>query len=1119
MPPATGGNRAGTGPAGGVYCMQRLGAARPGRLCFAGHPGMLHMPLRLRAPALAVRGALLSGGATLSLALAAAQQEPNPAGIEFFEKRVRPLLAARCYSCHSAASRPLMGGLRLDTREGLLTGGGHGPAIVPGSPETSLLLRALRWDGALKMPPAGRLPDADIAALAQWIRMGAPDPRGTRNPAPRKGALTVEQGRRWWAFQPLRRPPVPLVPGGRPPAGGRSARQIGLDAPRTRPDGPRRNPGLHPVDAFLLARLRGKGLSFSPPADRRTLIRRVTFDLTGLPPTSEEVEAFVNDRSPDAWEKVVDRLLASPHYGERWARHWLDLARFAESHGYEQDYDRPNAYHYRDFLIRAFNQDLPYDTFVRWQLAGDEFDPENPLALMATGFLAAGTHATQITKNQVEKERYDELDDMLSVTTSVFLGLTAGCARCHDHKYDPLSARDYYRALSTFTTTVRSDYDVNMDPEGWRRRRDAFDREHAPLVEARDRYEREILPGRLEEWLLSPASRGPAPWQILEIQEAKSAGGAVFAPLPDGSLLASGPNPDQDTWTLTVRTSLRGITALRLEALTHPALPRGGPGRAPNGNFALTDLKAELLPAGGGAPKPLRLVGARATFQQQGLPVSAALDSDAKSGWAVDPRVGQDHAAVFRLEAPAGAQDGTRLGLTLKFENNPGHAIGRFRLSATTLAEPPDLDAPARPEAVERLLLSVPASARTSAQTAMLLAWFRTQDPGWRDLEARVQEHLARAPQPPVQKVLISSEGVPAVRTHTQGGDFLEHTHFLKRGDPNNKGEVASQSFFTVLMRAPESRWQEPPPPGGRTSFRRRALANWITDTKEGAGALLARVIVNRLWQHHFGRGIVGTPSDFGTQGERPTHPELLDWLASELVNPATDTRRWDGAPTAVSHRASTVPGHWSLKHIHRLIVTSAAYRQSAAPSPTAPRVDPDNRLLWRFRRQRLEAEAIRDAILAVSGLLDPTMFGPGTLDESMKRRSLYFFVKRSRLISSMILFDAPNALTSIGQRPVTTVAPQALLLLNSPWVREAAAAFARRIAPSSDTSLAEAVDAAYRLALARPPTAAERAESVAFVERQAALFRSAGGEHARHYALTDFCHALFALNEFAYAQ
>lgn len=1018
--------------------------------------------------------------ALVGLAMAQTPNAPpklDPKAVAFFETNIRPLLVKHCDTCHSNRAKQVMGGLKLDSHAAWRRGGATGPVIVPGDPEKSPLIAAVRYRGKPNpMPPAGKLSDKEIDLLVTWVKMGAPDPRGHSAPATKTRGIDIAQGRRYWAFQPLRRIAPPKI----------------KNKVWTRTL----------LDNFIMAKLEAKGLHPNPPADRSRLIRRVAFDLLGLPPTPEEVTAFVNNRQPDAYARLIDRLLASPHYGERWGRHWLDIARFAESHGYEQDYDRPYAYSYRDFVIKALNNDLPYDQFVRWQIAGDEFEPENPLALMATGFLGAGTHATQITKNQVEKERYDELDDMLSVTGTAFLGLTLGCARCHDHKFDPIPTRDYYRMLSTFTTTVRSDLDINMDPEGYRKAKADFDRDHSMRTTALTQHEKERLPERLEAWLKGTTrDTQKASWFLLEVVEAKSAGGATLTPQPDDSLLANGKNPDSDVYTITATTRQRSITAVRLETLAHPSFVKGGPGRASNGNFALSDFRVTAAPLNGKEkPVEIKLRGARATFEQKGLPVVAAIDNDPKSGWAVDPEFGRDHAAVFALETPLDLPGGAKLTFTLKFDTNTGHSIGRPRLSITTQPEGVAFDAPSRPERISRVLAAQEKSETlTSEDRVALLAWFRTLDPQWQDLNRNVQEHLAQEPKPPLLKAMICSEGVTAIRTHTQGGDYLEQTHFLRRGDPNNKGDIATQGFLQVLMRTPEGEksWLSAPPKDSRTSWRRRALANWLTDTEKGAGHLLARVIVNRLWQHHIGRGIVATPSDFGAQGTLPSHPELLDYLASELIR-----------------------NGWRLKPLHRLILLSATYSQSvAAPDPVKRKADPENRLCGVRLRQRLEAEVLRDAILSVAGVLDETMYGHGTLDESMKRRSIYFFVKRSRLVPMMTLFDGPNALQSIAIRQATTVAPQALYLLNNRDLRAYAHAFALRLTTKREVSLTATVERAYRLALGRPPTTSEASDALVFLQQQSASYHSDRLTDPEGNALTDFCQVLLGLNEFVFVE
>jgi len=843
-----------------------------------------------------------------------------------------------------------------------------------------------------------------------------------------------------------------------------------------------------------LAKLEAKGIAPNPALDKRHLIRRVTFDLIGLPPTPEEVEAFVKDTDANAYEKLVDRLLASQHHGEKWGRHWLDLARFAESHGFEHDYDRPSAYHYRDFVIEALNQDMPYDRFLKWQIAGDELAPKDPLALKATGFLAAGVHSTQITKNEVEKHRYDELDDIVATIGTSMLGLTVGCARCHDHKFDPIPAADYYRMVSAFTTTVRSEIDLALDAEETRKARAEWLKVHTPLAEALAKFEAEQLPARLRDW---EAKGGPAsvkaPWLLPTIKSSQSAGGATFSPLADGSLLVSGKNAKFDTYTFTFETKNVNIVALRLEALSDPSLARGGPGRAANGNFALSDVKvsiaSKLQPT---KVSPVKITSAKATFEQKGLPVAATIDADAKSSWAVDPEFGKNHAAVFTFDKPIGEADGTIVTVTLQFQNNDGHSIGRPRLSLTTATDA-DLKASAVPESIPAIL-AFTADKRTPEQTATLLAWYRLRDADWAKLNQKVEEHRRSEPKAKTVKALISTEGLPPLRLHTQGDDYLPDTHFLRRGDPAQKDGVAPVGYLQVVSLAPDKHWLIQAPKDSKSSGKRTALANWITDVDNGAGRLVARVIVNRLWQYHMGRGLVATPSDFGTRGTQPTHPELLDYLATELIR-----------------------NGWKLKSIHKLIVTSNVYLQTPDRDASKEQKDRDNLLWWRHPSQRLSAEIIRDSLLAVGNTLDTKQFGPGTLDESSKRRSIYFTMKRSKLIPFLQVFDAPDALSSMAERPQTTIAPQALLLLNHPQVRLYARNFATRVDPDGKTAPADAIKTAYGIALTRSPTDTERTEGIDFLKKQEESYTKAGKTDARARALADFCQVLMCLNEFIY--
>ena len=1002
-------------------------------------------------------------------------------GLEIFQEAIRPLLTEHCVKCHGGEKTK--GDFDLTTREGLLRGGDEGPSVKLYDGRSSRLYQLVSHAKEPHMPSkSDKLPEAALKQIAAWIDNGAPydRPLVEGKAASKKDRSTVtDSDRQWWAFQPLQRTEPPKV---------KSARAA-----------------QNPIDPFILARLEAQKLKLNPPADRRTLLRRASFDLRGLPPMPEEVEEFARDQSPDAWPKLVTRLLDSPRYGERWARHWLDVARFAESSGFEHDNDRPNAYHYRDFVIKALNADLPFDQFVKWQLAGDEFEPDNPLALMATGFLGAGVFPTQITANEVERTRYDAMDDMLATTGTAMLGLTVGCARCHDHKFDPIPTHDYYRMLSTFTTTVRSDIELDLQPEVYRRAKEAFELEHAPLIAALKSYEERELPAKFDAWI-SAGARLPAPatWELLDATDSKSKAGATFKKLDDGSYLAEGKNGDSDVYTFTFVTPAHApsLRALRLEALSHPSMAKGGPGRADNGNIGLSRIRVFASPLGDGETNEVKLVRARATFEQNSntLSIASALDDNPKTGWAVDPKFGTNHAAVFEFEKPVGFESGTRLRVRLEFELNTKHNIGRPRLAVTAAAQP-GFDGDALPAGVAAILekFRAPGAAQASLPSAdrlALLNWWKISESGWQSLHTKVESHAREAPKPKLTKVLVCAEGYPALRMNTQGADFFKETYLLNRGSTDLKKGVAAPGFLQVLMRDSEleKRWQWQPPVGAKFSGHRRALASWMTDTDQGAGHLLARVIVNRLWQHHFGQGLVGTPNDFGVQGTKPTHPELLDWLAAELIR-----------------------GGWRLKPIHQLIMTSGVYQQDSIVNATKQKADPANALLSRHVPQRLQAEAVRDSLLFVSGVLDTNMFGPGTLDQASRRRSIYFTVKRSQLVPAMQSFDAPEPLVSQGTRPTTTVAPQALFLMNSPHVRSWAAAFAKRLATSPGQSPAEVVARAYAIALNRPPTKSERADAVAFIEEQLSRYRAEQKPDARELALTDFTQVVLSLNEFIY--
>jgi len=1000
------------------------------------------------------------------------------AGKALFQAEVREILAHHCLKCHGGET--VEAEFSLINSETLRKGGVSGPAVEPGNPRASRLYQRITHAVQPGMPfRQPKLSDRQIDSVTRWIELGAPYDKPlaeqSANSADWTEKTIVPAAREHWAFRPLRDIPLPAV--------------RGTDWVR------------NPVDRFILQRLEAVGLEPNPPAAPARWLRRAAFALTGLPPTPDQLDALQSGPPDEVLTREIDQWLGSVAFGERWARHWLDLVRFAESHGYEHDYDRPTAYTYRDFVVEALRDDLPYDQFVRWQLAGDELAPQDYRALWATGYLAAGVHSTQITKNEVEKHRYDELDDIVGTLGQSLLGLSVGCARCHDHKYDPIPQRDYYRLVSTFTTTVRSEVEVELEKEATARAREMHARATEPLKQALLAHERGPLRARLANWEAEhPFDPTGFPWLVVVPEQLKSDGGAMLEPQPDGAILASGANPQFDVYTFTVRTPLTGIRHLRIEALSHPSLVRGGPGRAANGNFDLTDLKVTIAPVD--HPEqgvPVQLTAPRATFEQGGLPAAATIDDNDRSGWAVDPQFGKDHALAFTLAEPVGHPQGSLLTLRLVFKGNDKHNFGRTRLAVSTAEVPPALQAEGL-SAPLALAFNTRADQRSIEQQHLLLAWYgQNHDPEWQQLKQAVDKHLAAMPQPKLRKSLISSEGLPALRLHTQGGDYLEQTHYLRRGDPNQKQAVATPGFLQALtpFGGDPGPWETPPPEGARTSFRRVTLANWLTDVEHGAGSLLARVIVNRLWQHHFGRGLVDTPNDFGLRGSPPSHPELLDWLALRLVR-----------------------GGWRLRPIHQLLLDSATWRQSASVDPHKLTVDRDNRLFWRRQPIRLEAEAIRDSVLQVAGLLDPQPFGPGTLDPASLRRSLYFTVKRSRLMAPLQVFDAPDALSSLGERPRTTVAPQALLLMNGPQSRQAARGFADRVRKAIPNDLPDQIRLAHRLALTRSPSETELAEGIAFVTQQAQSYRQTGsGDDAAGLSLSDYCQVLFCLNEFIYIE
>ncbi|MFO0940028.1 MAG: DUF1549 domain-containing protein [Pirellulales bacterium] len=545
---------------------------------------------------------------------------PTAEQLRFFENRIRPVLIEHCYECHSeqaVTTGKLRGQLKLDSRPASLRGGESGPAIVPGKLDESLIIAALRYED-FEMPPSGKLPANVIKDFETWIAGGAADPRMTEQPTAKPmHTIDYEAGKKFWSFQPLNRPNLP--------------EQESLK---------------HPIDSFITTRQAQAGLTISPIASPRVLVRRAWFDLLGIPPTPADFDHWVkqlNEPSAQvnsgtinrqAWSELITMLLDRPEYGERWARHWMDVARFAESYGYEQDYDRTNAYHFRDFLIRAFNSNMPYDQFVQWQIAGDELSPQQPEAWMATGFLSAGAFPTQLTEDEFESARYDELDDMVSTTAQTFLGLSIGCARCHDHKFDPIASEEYYGLASVFSTAIRCEAKLELDPSASRKILAEYEQKLASAKVKLAEFEANGLKDDFRKWLRSPAALEipESPWQKLE-GTIRTSAKTEYKPLEDGSFLAQGKAPAKDTLVFQSNEIKHAIRSIRIEALADASLPHQGPGRADNGNFALGNIQVRWLPHGKPAVE-LKLTSARATHQQNqdSLSIAASIDGDPVSG-------------------------------------------------------------------------------------------------------------------------------------------------------------------------------------------------------------------------------------------------------------------------------------------------------------------------------------------------------------------------------------------------------------------------------------------------------------------------------------------------------
>jgi len=900
-----------------------------------------------------------------------------------------------------------------------------------------------------------------------------------------------EPAKTWWSFQPVRRTEAPAI------------RNTKHETRNT-------------IDRFVLAKLQAAGLEFAPEADRRMLIRRVTFDLTGLPPTPEEVAAFRADSSPNAYEKLVDRLLASPAYGERMARLWMDVVHFAETHGHDQDRVRPNAWRYRDYLIHAFNADTPYARFVQEQIAADVLFPDEPKLVPALGFLAAGpwdeSSLRDIREDSIDREvgRYLDRDDIVATVFNTFLGLTVQCARCHDHKFDPIPQDDYYRLQAVFAGVGRGDVAFELDAAAAKKRKElqatlaAIDRKDAGLISRLDALE---LKTAIVAW--EAMHRGAvAAWEAPEFVRVESTGGAKLVKQPDGSFRAEGPRPEKDTYNLLARVKSKRITAVRLELLTDDALPHKGPGRQDNGNLHLSEFGVLIPPSGDRVkPKPLAIRHATSDFDQTGWTVAHAIDGNTATAWGIYPQVGKPHEAVFELAEPAGGESEPELILRLEQLHGGGHLIGRFRLSVTSAEAP--VRATPLPEAI-RTILATAVEKRTQEQS---------RDLALHVLREQTTRELTALPAPAM--VYAAAPNFLPDNSHKPTA-MPREVRVLKRGDIRKPGALAEPGAVSCL---PNLRGDFHLPKGHSEGARRAALAKWLTSPDN---PLTWRVMANRMWQWHFGRGLVDTPNDFGKMGQQPTHPELLDFLASELINPTPNplpvAERGLSSPPSLLGKGAGGLGRGSLKHLHRLIVTSATYKQSSASRQEGVKADEDNKLLGRQNRTRLDAEQVRDAILAVAGRLDRTPGGPSDMQFEMKpgihvtpkvdygmfdwdrpqghRRSVYRFVFRTLPDPLVECLDGADGSTLTPKRTESVTAPQALALLNDEFVLVHAKAMAARLEKHS-TDRAKQIEYGCRLVWGRSPTADE-----------AKLFAA----YANKHGLANLCRVLFNTNEFLFA-
>ena len=950
------------------------------------------------------------------------------AGAIGFTKEIRPLLVEHCFKCHGEKKRK--GGLRLTNRRDALTPGDSGKAtIVPGNSAASLLIQKISSTNPKEqMPPKGtRLTAAQIDLIRQWIDEGATWP---------------ETEPQHWAYVKPKRPALP---------------QLKSKWPR------------NAIDHFILARLDKEGLKPSPQAPPEQLLRRVYLDLIGLPPSPKVVDKFLKDPSPTAYGNVVDQLLNSPRYGERWARPWLDLARYADSNGFQADQLR-DSWAYRDWVINAFNADMPFDQFVIEQIAGDLLPNATPAQRIATGFhrtptcnVEAGVHP--------EENRVNQIFDRVNTTASVFLGATFDCAQCHNHKYDPFSMKDFYSLFAFFNNTPLEveqlgngvtwnfygpTMDLPISPQQKAKLTELNNKQNAQKKALEDlRAKLKTKQTTWEQHILQALKETPQ-WSVLSVENFSATGNPTHKPQKDGSVLLAGKNPDKSTYTITAKSDLTKITAIRLEALTDPSMNKNGPGRnfapASNPNFIVNEF---IIKANG---KPVKPSSAAASFSQKRWEISGSIDGDSETGWGINPAFGKPAWAIYKLAQPLELKPNAQLEFSIVQNYGGGRTIGRPRLSAIE-GDPSALNLP------DNILAILKKTKRTKKEKADLEKHFLSQHLELRALELKVlaADKQIKAVKPSTTLVMVEQKKP-------------RKTHVLRRGDYLKPGEEVISQTPEVLHEF-KKEWPK----------NRLGLAKWLVTPDN---PLVCRVTVNRWWAQFMGRGIVATQEDFGTEGSKPTHPHLLDWLAVEFVE-----------------------NGWSMKQLHKHIVMSATYRQSSHLNPTLLSRDPGNELYARAPRLRMSAEMVRDNALTISGLLSTKMHGPpiyppqpggiwrhvgrnapkyiAATDENRFRRGVYVVWRRGAPYASFVNFDAPDRGSCVIQRPRTNTPLQALTLMNDEAYVEIALAFAGRVLREMpNTSSNERITHAFKTALSRTPRPEEAAYLEKLLERRLALFQ-----------------------------